>query len=539
VTDMDSIEKSNLNRQFLFRDTDIGQPKSIVACRAAAVMNPQLKLVPYNIPVGTDTEATFDRPFWSSLDLVVNALDTWSARLYVDSRCVEFRKPLLESGTLGATGHTQIIVPHMTLNFGAVRIQKEVAVPSCTIHHFPHSIQHTMTWAREQFDTLFVSSPEDLNRHTIDPMYMLQLLERMPKTGQVEVLRRLLRIKGLAQRHPTLLHCVQEARCMFEEWFCSEIKQLLVTHPADKLDEDGGRFWAPPRRAPVPIEFDFANPLHVAFITATTGLLIARHRVVDQAAVERSQVLTALGHVEQVSFPPVVEVMDDSREAARLASELGVGSAANNNNALLFNLQATKFEKDDDTNHHVDFLHCVANLRAINYGITPIERLEAKKLAGNIVPAMVTTTCSITGLVLMQLYTLLQRPASIERYKEANLDLATNLLAFAEPQPCTKTKSTPKYRAVPEGWTLWDAFEIRLGDCSIARLATWLSSTHGCTLKAVTCEGTSLFRSSDKATREVRAKAKITDIYRELKVRVVLCMCVCVSHPRGPSLTGH
>ena len=41
--------------------------------------------------------------------MVINALDTWSARLYVDSKCVEFNKPLLESGTLGATGKKERI----------------------------------------------------------------------------------------------------------------------------------------------------------------------------------------------------------------------------------------------------------------------------------------------------------------------------------------------------------------------------------------------------------------------------------------------
>ena len=40
----------------------------------------------------------------------MNALDNVEARLYVDSKCVDFARPLLESGTLGTKGNTQVLV---------------------------------------------------------------------------------------------------------------------------------------------------------------------------------------------------------------------------------------------------------------------------------------------------------------------------------------------------------------------------------------------------------------------------------------------
>lgn len=59
VTDLDTIEKSNLNRQFLFRPKDLGKFKSEVAAAAVADMNPALKghIICKQDPVGQSTES--------------------------------------------------------------------------------------------------------------------------------------------------------------------------------------------------------------------------------------------------------------------------------------------------------------------------------------------------------------------------------------------------------------------------------------------------------------------------------------------------
>jgi ubiquitin-activating enzyme E1 len=55
VTDMDRIEKSNLSRQFLFRNTDINEFKSTTAVKAVQAMNPSLKITAYQEKVAPDT----------------------------------------------------------------------------------------------------------------------------------------------------------------------------------------------------------------------------------------------------------------------------------------------------------------------------------------------------------------------------------------------------------------------------------------------------------------------------------------------------
>ena len=75
VTDADRIELSNLTRQFLFREHNVGQPKSKAAAAMATVMNPTFKVNALEMFVGAKTENFFNDAFWSQLDGVCNALD--------------------------------------------------------------------------------------------------------------------------------------------------------------------------------------------------------------------------------------------------------------------------------------------------------------------------------------------------------------------------------------------------------------------------------------------------------------------------------
>ena len=119
VTDMDRIERSNLSRQFLFRGNDVGQSKARTAARAVQKMNPAVHVECWEVKVGPETEDTFSDEFMESLTAVCNALDNVEARKYMDSRCVRFGKPLLESGTLGTRGNTQIVIPHVTESYSS------------------------------------------------------------------------------------------------------------------------------------------------------------------------------------------------------------------------------------------------------------------------------------------------------------------------------------------------------------------------------------------------------------------------------------
>jgi ubiquitin-activating enzyme E1 len=62
----------------------------------------------------------------------------------MDRRCVYYRKPLLESGTLGTKGNVQVVIPHLTESYSSSQDPPEKSIPICTLKNFPNAIEHTL-----------------------------------------------------------------------------------------------------------------------------------------------------------------------------------------------------------------------------------------------------------------------------------------------------------------------------------------------------------------------------------------------------------
>ena len=106
---MDTIEKSNLSRQLLFRDHDVGEFKSVAARAAMMRFSPECQVEAHTSHVGEEEDRPFDDDFWSSgCNVVLNALDNVEARLFVDSQCVTHGLGLIDAGTLGPKGNVQV-----------------------------------------------------------------------------------------------------------------------------------------------------------------------------------------------------------------------------------------------------------------------------------------------------------------------------------------------------------------------------------------------------------------------------------------------
>ncbi|KAH7952112.1 hypothetical protein HPB52_018760 [Rhipicephalus sanguineus] len=245
--------------------------KSTTAARAVLEMNPEVNIAVHENRVGPETEKVYNDDFFESLDGVANALDNVNARQYMDKRCVYYRKPLLESGTMGTKGNVQVVKPDMTESYSSSHDPPEKSIPVCTIKHFPNNIEHTLQWARDEFEGLFKQVASNAVQYLNDPEFLPKMTRRLPLSQQVVTLEEIKKIL-LDQRATVFDDCVVFARLRFQDQYDNQIRLLLRNYPENHTTSSGAPFWSGFKRCPHPIEFNPNNALHMDYIVAAANL---------------------------------------------------------------------------------------------------------------------------------------------------------------------------------------------------------------------------------------------------------------------------
>ncbi|XP_004289506.1 PREDICTED: NEDD8-activating enzyme E1 catalytic subunit-like [Fragaria vesca subsp. vesca] len=157
VIDMDRIEVTNLNRQFLFRLEDVGKPKAEVAAKRVMQRVAGVNIIPHFCRI-EDKELDF----YSNFSIIVLGLDSIEARSYINSVACSFLeyddddqpqeetvKPMVDGGTEGFQGHARVIMPGMTPCFECTLwlFPPQVKFPLCTLAETPRTAAHCIEYA--------------------------------------------------------------------------------------------------------------------------------------------------------------------------------------------------------------------------------------------------------------------------------------------------------------------------------------------------------------------------------------------------------
>ena len=433
ITDPDHIELSNLSRQFLFHQDDIGKSKSYIASKKIKEYNPIINIVAYEDKLNSDNQQFVDKIF-PNVDIVFNALDNIEARLYVDTQCVKYGKPLFESGTLGTKGNTQPVIPNITESYGSLQdYNEEKSYPVCTIKNFPTLIQHTIHWAMDIFNGIFNGSAMNIKKF-MDGVEDIELSDLEMK---------IVRLKEVDDY-------IKLSYDIWTDKFKKNIEELLEEHPEDSVIDDK-LFWSNGKKCPKVVDFDIKYQFVMEFMISCTNLMYETYRPYN-AKYDFSK----------------IDFYDIEYDKLRYSNE---------KTDLLINPQV--LEKDDDTNYHIMFINATSNLRALNYSIPNSTFYETKGIAGKIVPSLSTTTSMVASLIVMEMIKYVDNPLRpITDYSSSYINLASNLFVTSEPFPAQQKKLNDLI------YTLWDKFESH-GDIILDQFIKYWSDKFQTTITTV------------------------------------------------------
>lgn len=179
VIDMDTIELSNLNRQFMYQIPDIGRPKADVAVEWVTKRFPHYEDRINGLRMRIEQ---LPSEFYSSFHVVISCLDSVESRRWINDILVKAGIPLIDTGSEGYSGHVMLVIPGQT---ACIECLKDLFVGEnfalCTLAGFPRSVQHCIQWAAQ-----IAWTREHGNRHVaLDDACCLELLLEKAKERAV------------------------------------------------------------------------------------------------------------------------------------------------------------------------------------------------------------------------------------------------------------------------------------------------------------------------------------------------------------------
>ncbi|KAG8524341.1 SUMO-activating enzyme subunit 2, partial [Galemys pyrenaicus] len=356
LIDLDTIDVSNLNRQFLFQKKHVGRSKAQVAKESVLQFYPKANIIAYHDSI---MNPDYNVEFFRQFILVMNALDNRAARNHVNRMCLAADVPLIESGTAGYLGQVTTIKKGVTECYECHPKPTQRTFPGCTIRNTPSEPIHCIVWAKYLFNQLFgeEDADQEVSPDRADPEASWEPMEAEARARASNEDGDIKRISTKEWAKSTGYDPVK----LFTKLFKDDIRYLLTM---DKL-------WRK-RKPPVPL--DWAE-------VQSQG---------EETNASDQQNEPQLGLKDQ----QVLDVKSYARLFSKSIETLRVNLAEKGDGAELI------WDKDDPS--AMDFVTSAANLRMHIFSMNMKSRFDIKSMAGNIIPAIATTNAVIAGLIVLE-----------------------------------------------------------------------------------------------------------------------------------------
>jgi sulfur-carrier protein adenylyltransferase/sulfurtransferase len=109
IVDFDTVDYSNLQRQILHTDADVGRSKAESAKETIRGINPNTEVVIHNTRISSENALDIIRPY----DIVVDGTDNFPTRYLTNDACVLLKKPNVYGSIFRFEGQASVFAPHL------------------------------------------------------------------------------------------------------------------------------------------------------------------------------------------------------------------------------------------------------------------------------------------------------------------------------------------------------------------------------------------------------------------------------------------
>lgn len=374
MIDLDTIDVSNLNRQFLFRRKHVGMSKALVAKESAEKFRSNVELQ-IDAHHGNVKETKFNPEFIKNFDVVLNGLDNLEARKHVNRLCLAAEVPLVESGTTGYLGQVTVHEINKTACFECSPKPVPKSHPICTLRDTPEKPVHCVAFATDLLFPRLFSSQRDKTSDLDE--------EDAVETGVFSI--------NTANNESYAEFAVR----VYEYVFRQKINTLL-----EKTE-----MWE--KRTPpisLPSFSELMNDQSADTVAAGSDPSLTQKTACEAVIPGYSaQTVLTMENAAKVFVSSIARIL--TRDNANKNGEKDAAPSGTD-----------KFDKDDAL--AVDFVSAVTMLRSTNYHIPPSSPFDIKGVAGNIVHAVATTNAIVGGLIVLEAVKILRKKDAMKKGKE-------------------------------------------------------------------------------------------------------------------------